>query len=481
MALLVLGTGPTTQVRWAAPEFAFAAITAAATLCLLGSAWLLWLGHRRDLAEVGLLGGGLVALSLLSLVHGLLVPGVVVGRNNASALASALAVPAALLLVVPLFPRNRAAARTVGRHWRGYAAVTLGALVAIAAVLLAAPSRVPAPPSPDAPVTIVGVVFVISATFRWSWSHLTLYRIGRRTASLLTAIAVAELGVVSITLLLPAGPTPAWWLAHMLDVTFTLVAVVGAAVAYPADRPFAELFAPVLERDPVVALELGLTPEIRAFVAALGTKDAMTREHVTRVADLATRLALTAGLRPEEVRAVGLGGLLHDIGKVLTPDTILTKPAGLTDAEFDVMRRHTVDGERILAMSPTADLLGPVATIVRWHHERFDGDGYPDGLARNEIPLTVSIVSVADAWDAMTATRHYRRGMDADRARRIIEDGAGSQWDPAAVALLLADPATRDALRPGGFALVGLSSPAEVADADVVCADALPAGTRPSP
>jgi HD-GYP domain-containing protein (c-di-GMP phosphodiesterase class II) len=127
---------------------------------------------------------------------------------------------------------------------------------------------------------------------------------------------------------------------------------------------------------------------------------------------------------------------LHDIGKVAVPDAILDKPAALDEQEWGFMRRHTILGERILTGAPA---LREVARLVRASHERFDGRGYPDGLAGEEIPLGARIVAVCDAFDAMTSDRPYRSATSADDARRELERCAGSQFDPAVVAAFCAE------------------------------------------
>ncbi len=163
--------------------------------------------------------------------------------------------------------------------------------------------------------------------------------------------------------------------------------------------------APVINRDPLVALELGLSPEVHAFVASLQAKDAITRDHVVRVGELATRVAVRAGLPPGRVRAVGLAALVHDIGKLVIPSDILGRTSGLTDDEFALMKTQAEQGAALLAASP---VLAPAAPLVRGHHERPDGTGYPDGLRGEQISIGVGIVSVCDAWDAMTNDRQHR-------------------------------------------------------------------------
>ena len=228
-----------------------------------------------------------------------------------------------------------------------------------------------------------------------------------------------------------------------------------------------------------MALELGLTPVVHRFIAALERKDMVTRDHVVRVGELAMRVGVRADLAPERIHALGLGALLHDVGKLDAPPDILQKAGPLTDEEFDLMKHHTVRGAEMMSSSP---LLAGAAPFVRWHHERGDGDGYPDGIDDEEIPLEVAIISVCDAWDAMTFTRPYRPGMDHGRALGILLEGAGSQWSPAAVGLLARELEENGPIETPLYDGIGRGGPPAMGpgedDLTAVCPDALPAGVR---
>jgi len=129
-----------------------------------------------------------------------------------------------------------------------------------------------------------------------------------------------------------------------------------------------------------------------------------------------------------------MGGVLHDVGKIAIRDSILLKPSALDDTEWGVMRTHPVEGERIC--QPLKSTV-PVLPTIRHHHERFDGTGYPDGLAGESIPLSARLVAIADAWDAMTSNRVYRPSLGETEARRRLEAGSGAQWDGALVSRYL--------------------------------------------
>ncbi len=164
---------------------------------------------------------------------------------------------------------------------------------------------------------------------------------------------------------------------------------------------------------------------------ALEAHDADTHEHSRDVVDLSLAVADALGLDAYERRVVELSALLHDVGKLAIPREVLDKPGPLDEREWALMHRHTIDGQRMVEGSDTS--LTIIGHVVRSSHERWDGGGYPDGLAGPAIPLAARIVAVADAYSAMTSDRPYRRALPQDRARWDLRANAGTQFDPAVV------------------------------------------------
>jgi len=174
---------------------------------------------------------------------------------------------------------------------------------------------------------------------------------------------------------------------------------------------------------------------VSSMAEALYAKDAYTLGHSARVGFYAELIARTIGLDERDIHEVRLGGQLHDIGKIGVRDTVLQKESGLAGDEESHLRRHPLIGEQILA--PLLRLHPTVLAIVRWHHERFDGHGFPDGLSGSLIPLGSRIVAIADAFDAMTSRRPYRSALPFTVAVRELVRESGRQFDPTCVRAFL--------------------------------------------
>ena len=172
---------------------------------------------------------------------------------------------------------------------------------------------------------------------------------------------------------------------------------------------------------------------ITALIAAVEARDPYTRGHSERVARYAVALAKELDLPPQDVEDLRVAGLLHDIGKIGVSDLILNKPGGLTSLEYEAVKRHPALGASIVGgIKP----LQRIVPLIYHHHERYDGSGYPDGLAGAEIPLGARILAVADAFEAMTSSRAYRPSMDASESLDLLGEGAGGQLEPELVSIL---------------------------------------------
>jgi putative nucleotidyltransferase with HDIG domain len=195
----------------------------------------------------------------------------------------------------------------------------------------------------------------------------------------------------------------------------------------------------------IEALEQGYLDTIRSLASAIDAKDPYTRGHSHRVAALAVEIGRELNLSQEAVQALEYGGVLHDIGKIGMPDAILAKVTQLTADERDMARTHPHVGAEIVA---GVAFLAAAAPAIRNHHERWDGQGYPDGLAGDAIPLVARIVNAADTWDACTSNRPYQKAFTSDEALGILARLRGTQLDPGVHDALVAVIRRRRAAQP---------------------------------
>ena len=183
------------------------------------------------------------------------------------------------------------------------------------------------------------------------------------------------------------------------------------------------------------ASEAEIRSVLAALITALDAREAYTKGHSVRVAEYSVGIANKLGLSQAAQQQLHMAALLHDIGKIGVPDSVLLKPGRLSDEEFAVMATHPDTGARILASVKT---LAGILPGIRHHHERHDGKGYPDGLAGDRIPLSARIIALADAYDAMTTDRPYRQGLPPALAKLELQDKRDRQWSGEVVDAFLA-------------------------------------------
>ena len=241
-----------------------------------------------------------------------------------------------------------------------------------------------------------------------NWAAREAERLGPERASELVAAAVHVIAGEAVHSAADAGRALAF-----LEVLRSAIGTALAACGEKADEEQAEF-----------------NESTRALLAMLGERDAATCCHSRATGEWARRLCTAMGIASESAALIKLCAVLHDIGKIATPESILLKRGPLSKDEWVVMREHSAAGQRILDQIPT---LSRCALIVRAHHERWDGAGYPDGLAGENIPFEARVVAVADAFHALISERPYRKAIPPRQALEILESGGGTQWDPAVV------------------------------------------------
>ncbi len=414
------------------PTLLFGIVLVAASLCAIASGMVINRARRTNEAELGYLGLFFLTVSVLPLIHGILTPGVIFDDPAPAAAAAFWSVPSAVVVAIPsLLMRSDLGVR-IDRQWWRWVLNCMLVVVTLGGLFIAAPTFIPAPePGALSTRAIAAAAFVGCVLI--SKRHLDLAVIAQNHGPLAISLAY---GLVGSSALMWFGAAPfstGFWVAHMLDITGVFLGSIGALIVYKRTDHVRAFIAPVLVVDPRSALEVGLEPAVHEFIAQLETKDPITRDHVLRTTELAMRLGQKMGLNAEMLRELGLAAMLHDIGKLLIPDSVLNKPGALTDEEYRVVQRHAQYGAQIVEES---GVLASIAPAIRAHHEHIDGSGYPNGLIGTQIPIIARVVSACDAYDAIANTRQYRKGASVETALGVLEQHAGTQWDRRVVELL---------------------------------------------
>jgi len=281
-------------------------------------------------------------------------------------------------------------------------------------------------------LTAFGSMGLIGFAVRRYWQA---YQFARLPAQAATTLALVLLLEVPPLILWGRPWHISWWMYHGAYGAAFVVLFSGWAIEVRRAGSLDAIAEALSMRDALAQLNRGRDAHILELVNAIETKDVHTLGHVSRVSAHALAIGRRMGLPASDLRSLVLAAQMHDVGKIGVPDSVLMKPGRLTDAEFAEVKRHAPRGGSIAGRVPA---LRPLAGVIRAHHERYNGQGYPDGLAGDEIPLLARVIAVADTYDAMTSDRPYRSRLTHDAALAELRRVRGVELDPACVDAFLA-------------------------------------------
>ncbi|MDF2682517.1 MAG: metal dependent phosphohydrolase [Brevibacillus sp.] len=221
-----------------------------------------------------------------------------------------------------------------------------------------------------------------------------------------------------------------WWIYHFLLLASMIVMIIGLIRQYAMKQSLAGALRALFTSDPIERITNSISPSVKALVIATETKDRYTAGHNFRVTMYALKLGEELKLKPEQLRALAQGTIIHDVGKIKIADAILNKPGKLSTEERALIEKHTVKGYE---MCKNLGFMKDELSIIRSHHEKWDGSGYPDHLREEQIPLMARIVSVADVYDALTSNRAYRTAWSHQEAIAFLLKNKGSHFDGSCV------------------------------------------------
>jgi len=274
-----------------------------------------------------------------------------------------------------------------------------------------------------------GLILLVTGTLHWQ-----RWRLGRDRVQLGLVVACWLSVDALISFELGQFWRISWWDYH----AYLLAGFAAAAWAVVTEsrraRSVSGAIATLSITDPLEHIARGYPEALNALVGAVEAKDRYTHGHSVRVADLSVRIGLRLDLRPDTLRTLAQGAYLHDIGKIGVPDEVLNKPGSLTDDEWIWIEAHPSVGWEMASRAPS---LRNAQAVIRHHHERWDGTGYPDKMTGKAIPIAARIAALADVWDALTSDRAYRPAWELDRALSHIAAASGTLFDPLCVEAFL--------------------------------------------
>ncbi|MDF2963607.1 MAG: metal dependent phosphohydrolase [Paenibacillus sp.] len=280
------------------------------------------------------------------------------------------------------------------------------------------------------PLRWVAAGVILALNLMTMYRYYQSYRYSRFPLQTAIIYSCGWLIVAQLIIILGETWRLSWWLYHFLLLASMIVMLVGLFKQYAVSRSLGMAIRALFTNDPLERITSCLSPSVRALILATEVKDTYTAGHNLRVTLYALKLAEEMQLVPEQLRALSQGTIVHDVGKINIPDAVLNKPGRLTLEERSIIEQHPLKGYE---MCRTLGFMKDELDIIRSHHEKWDGTGYPDRLKGEQIPLLARITAVADVYDALTSTRSYRKAWTHAEAIAFLTEHRGTHFDSACV------------------------------------------------
>jgi HD-GYP domain-containing protein (c-di-GMP phosphodiesterase class II) len=413
-------------------------------------------GARRGDTRTMLVGTAVAVMGGLLALHGISTPGVWFGNNGVVAITGGATLPAgAFVLAVSVLPLPRVL-RNV-RPLLAAEALLLVAVLALGASALEWPSLLPPVPAPNSHAAMVLLFAGLASYGLLTLRALRTFLLTRRLLDLVVVVGLVWLATALIPALTMNYTQLGWWLGHEVEVQGILLVGLAVAVDLARAAQSRPLAGDLRGAELVASEDAFLGSHVRALTVRLADKDAYTERHTRRVALRAVQVGESLGLSASRLRTLAIGGLVHDIGKLSIDDAILKKPGALDDDEYEEIKEHPERGYRLL--NELGGFSPAVRKLVRDHHERLDGKGYPRGLTAEELDLDTRILTACDVYDALISKRVYRDAWSHEAAMDLLRRETGSAFDARVVDALArvieGETRERPALAPAFAAAMG--------------------------
>jgi HD-GYP domain-containing protein (c-di-GMP phosphodiesterase class II) len=404
-----------------------------ALVAMIAAVGLTAVGARRGDTRTMVVGTAFAVMAGLLALHGFSTPGVWFGNNGVVAITGGATLPAgAVVLVFSVLPLPRVLRNVV--PFLLVEIALLASIIALGVSALVWPSLLPPVPAPggrDAlALLVVGMVAFGVVTLR----AVRTFLLTRRVLDLAVAVGLVWLATALVPALTQDYRYLGWWIGHEVELDGILVIGIAVAIDLARAAQSRPLAGDLTAAELVQSEDLFLGSQVRALTVTLAEKDEYTERHTRRVALRAVQVGDELGLSRSRLRTLAIGGLVHDIGKLAIPDGILKKPGPLDDEEYEIVKGHSERGYRLL--TELGGFGGGVRDLVRDHHERLDGKGYPRGLTAGQLTLDARILAVCDVYDALISKRVYRDAWSQQNAIDYLRAEAGSAFDERCVEAL---------------------------------------------
>ena len=421
---------------WLDPQLLYPAqhfyiVSATALVSLIVSIVIGIVGGRQRNLQVVYVSLAFISLAGFFSMHGLSTPNFILGPNAIVGVAAELSVlTMSFWLLVSSLPAHNSLSTFLSGYSRFLVPVYTAIIFALGLVVFANPLLANYIPITNEPLKyFAGVITIILAGvagFRY-WQS---YRYSKFPFQLAIAYTGGWIAVTQVIITTGVVFYASWWLYHLLLLFSMIAVVIGLVIQYRHGDFIIRSILGLFSDDPNERLAAGISPSVRQLVQTTEARDPYTAGHSHRVSQGAFDLGTALKVPPEDLRVLVQGGIVHDIGKLEVPDEVLNKPGPLTAEERKVIEKHPVYGFELCSR---LGFMSPELSIIRSHHERMDGKGYPDGLSGDRIPRLARLMSVIDVWDALTSARAYRPAWSEEEAVEYLKQNRGSHFDPELV------------------------------------------------
>ncbi|MDP4103482.1 MAG: HD-GYP domain-containing protein [Bacillota bacterium] len=388
-------------------------------------------GRRIRNIKISFLSLSFLSLAFMFSIHGLSTPDFILGMTHLPGISAQISMfLASFWLWLSSMPSDYVIIEYFAKRQRLLLPVWIFFLVLVSSIGMANPHILDNIFLNEKLLSIIFSIIVLLLNSITIYCYYQSYRYSRFPLQIAIVYSAGWFMVSQIIMARGAIWSLGWWIYHFLLLASLIVMIIGLVKQYAVKGTLSESLRSLFTNDPFERITNCLAPSVKAMVANIEKKDTYTAGHTFRVTMYALSLAKELHLYPEEQRAIVQGGLVHDVGKINVPDEVLNKPGKLLSEERLLIEKHPIDG---YDMCRTLGFMKEELSIIRSHHEKWDGSGYPDKLKGTEIPFFARIVAVVDVYDALTSERSYRKAWTHSKAMEYLIENKGSHFDPKCV------------------------------------------------